>query len=94
VDAMRIARRRGAKTVCISSSLVSELRDVCDMTLVTYATELERQQDAGISRLAHMVVLDSLCAYMSAQRGTAAMERLNEAHQHLSRHRYQREGRD
>lgn len=94
VDAMRIARRHGARTVCISSSLVSELRDVCDLTLVTYATELERQQDAGISRLAHMVVLDSLCAYMSAQRGTAAMERLEEVHQHLSRHRYQREGRD
>jgi len=94
VDAMRIARRRGAKTVCISSSLVSELRDVCDMTLVTYATELERHQDAGISRLAHMLVLDSLCAYMSAQRGQASMERLDEAHQHLSRHRYQRERRD
>ena len=73
---------------------MSELKDVCDLTLVTYATELERRQDAGISRLAHMVVLDSLCAYMSAQRGTAAMERLDEVHQHLSRHRYQREGRD
>lgn len=94
VDAMRIAHGRGAKTVCISSSLVSELRDVCDMTLVTYATELERHQDAGISRLAHMVVLDSLCAYMSAQRGAAALERLDEVHQHLARHRYQRERRD
>ena len=94
VDAMRIARRCGAKTVCISSSLVSELRDVCDVTLVTFASDLERDQDAGISRLAHMVVLDSLCAYMSAQRGESAMELLDEAHQHLSRHRYQRERRE
>lgn len=96
VDAMRIARAHKAKTICITSSLVSELSDVCDMSLVTYATELEREQDAGISRLVHMVVLDSLCAYMSAQRGTAAMERLDEVRNHLSRHRYQREreGRD
>jgi len=94
VDAMRIARQRGAKTICITSSQVSELGDVCDMTLVTYATELERYQDAGISRLVHMVVLDSLCAYMSAQRGTAAMERLDEVRRHLSRHRYQRERSD
>ena len=91
VDAMRIARRQRAKTVCITSSLVSELQDVCDMTLVTYATELERHQDAGISRLVHMLVLDSLCAYMSAQKGPESMERLDEVHQHLSRHRYKRE---
>lgn len=94
VDAMRIARKKGAKTICITSSQVSELGDVCDMTLVTYATELERYQDAGISRLVHMVVLDSLCAYMSAQRGTDAMDRLVEVHRHLSRHRYQRERSD
>ena len=91
VDAMRVARRQKAKTVCITSSLNSELQDVCDMSLVTYATEVERHQDAGISRLAHMVVLDSLCAYISVQRGRAAMERLDEAHQHLSRYRYHRE---
>ena len=94
VDAMRTARMRGAKTVCITSSLVSELKEVCDLSLVTYATELERHQDAGISRLAHMVVLDSLCASMSAQRGPVAMERLGEVREHLSRHRYQRESRE
>lgn len=94
VDAMRIARQRGAKTICITSSQVSELGDVCDMTLITYATELERYQDAGISRLVHMVVLDSLCAYMSAQKGTVAMECLDEVRRHLARHRYQRERSD
>lgn len=91
VDAMRAARAHGAKTVCITSSVISELKEVCDMALVTYTSELERAQDAGISRLAHMLVLDSLCAYMSARRGIMAKERLEEVREHLSRHRYQRE---
>ena len=94
VDAMRTARRKRAGTICITSSMESELRDVCGVTLVTYASELEREQDAGISRLAHMVVLDALCAYISTQRGPEALERQDEAHRHLSRYRYQRERRD
>ena len=90
VDAMRIARRHGAKTICITSRLDSTLRELCDTALVTFSTESERYQDAGISRLVHLLVIDALCAYIGAQQGPKMVERMDEVSLHLSRHRYQR----
>ena len=90
VDAMRIARRHGARTICITSRLDSALRELCDTALVTFSSESERYQDAGISRLVHLLVIDALCAYIGAQQGAEMVERMDEVSLHLSRHRYQR----
>ena len=90
VDAMRIAHRHGAKTICITSRLDSALRELCDTALVTFSSETERYQDAGISRLVHLLVIDALCAYIGAQQGAEMVERMDEVSLQLARHRYQR----
>jgi DNA-binding MurR/RpiR family transcriptional regulator len=90
VDAMRIARRHGAKTICITSRLDSALRELCDTSLVTFSAEADRYQEAGISRLVHLLVIDALCAYIGAQQGPEMVERMDEVSLQLARHRYQR----
>ena len=90
VDAMDIARRQKAKTICITSYGDSVLARLCGTVLVTTSSEAELHEEAAISRLAHLLVLDSLCAYISAQRGPEAVKRMDRVNAQLSRHRYPR----
>ena len=90
VDAMDIARRQKAKTICITSYGDSVLARLCVTVLVTTSSEAELHEEAAISRLAHLLVLDSLCAYISAQRGPEAVKRMERVSAQLSRHRYPR----
>ena len=90
VDAMDIARRQKAKTICITSYGDSVLARLCGTVLVTTSSEAELHEEAAISRLAHLLVLDSLCAYISAQRGPEAVKRMDRVSAQLSRHRYPR----
>jgi len=90
VDAMAIAKRQGAKTICITSSVNSLLQQLCDISLVVSSEESKQHQEAAVSRLAHMLVMDSLCAYISAQQGAEVVERMDEVSRHLARYRYQR----
>lgn len=87
LQAMSLAKRRKAKTICITSYAESTLAGLCDTALVTFSKEAERHEEASISRLTHLLVLDGLCAYISAQGGTAAMEREEQVNLQLMRHR-------
>lgn len=90
VDAMDIARRQKAKTICITSYGDSALARLCGTVLVTSSSEAELHEEAAVSRLAHLLVLDSLCSYISAQRGPETVERMDRVNAQLSRHRYPR----
>ena len=90
VDAMELAKRRGAATICVTSYGDSRLAGLCQVALVTASSEAERHQEAVAARLTHMLVLDALCAYLSARRGSRAVEREDAAEQYLSRRRYPR----
>ena len=90
VDAMDIARRQKARTICITSYRDSALARLCGTVLVTSSSEAELHEEAAVSRLAHLLVLDSLCSYISAQRGPETVERMDQVNAQLSRHRYPR----
>ena len=90
VDAMDIARRQKAKTICITSYGDSALARLCGTVLVTSSSEAELHEEAAVSRLAQLLVLDSLCSYISAQRGPETVERMDQVNAQLSRHRYPR----
>ena len=90
VDAMDIARRQTQRTICITSYADSALARLCGTVLATSSGEAEQHEEAAVSRLTHMLVLDSLCAYISAQRGAEMVERLDQVNLTLSRHRYPR----
>lgn len=90
VDAMELAKQRGAATICVTSYGDSRLAELCQVALVTASSEAERHQEAVAARLTHMLVLDALCAYLSARRGSRAVEQEDAAEQYLSRRRYPR----
>jgi len=88
VDAMEIARERKAWTICVTSYEDSALSRLCDTVLVTCSRETKFHEEAAVSRLAHLMVLDSLCAYISARRAPEAVERMDQVNAQLSRYRY------
>lgn len=90
IDAMTVAKRQGAKTICVTSYPDSLLAGLCDTALITYSHEAEQHQEAAVSRMTQLLILVGICAYISAQRGAEVMERNDLVHQHLARHRYQR----
>lgn len=91
VDAMEIAKTRGAGTICVTSYGDSLLGRLCRVTLATASSEAERHQEAASARLTHLMVLDALCAYLGAQRGSRTVEHEDLAERCLSRCRYPRE---
>lgn len=91
VDAMEIAGERGAATICVTSYGDSRLAGLCQVALVTASSEAERRQEAVAARLTHLLVLDALCAYLSARQGSRAVEQRDAAEQYLARRRYPRE---
>ena len=90
VEAMAAAKRQGARTICVTSCRGSTLCGLCDIALVTPGSETDQHREAQISRLAHLLVLDSLCAYIGAQRGQETVERMDQVDLQIARHRYRR----
>ena len=90
IDAMTVAKKQGAKTICITSYPDSLLASICDISLVVYSSEAEQHQEAAVSRMAQLMVLVGICSYISAQLGAESVEQNDLVHQHLLRHRYQK----
>lgn len=67
VDCARLARKAGALTLLITSASRSALAAEVDLALITATTEAERGQEAVSSRLAHLAVVDILCATVQEQ---------------------------
>lgn len=89
IDAMGLAKARGAGTICVTSFPDSGLSKLCDIVLLTRSSEAEQHKEAAVARLAHLLVLDSLCAYISAQRGPEIVERMDRVELLLAKHRYE-----
>lgn len=79
VEAIRIAKARGAATLCITSYPDSPLHRLSDVGLAIVSSEVGQRREAWASRLTHLLVLDGLCAYIGAQRGAASMQLMDEA---------------
>ncbi|HHW31445.1 MAG TPA: MurR/RpiR family transcriptional regulator [Clostridiaceae bacterium] len=65
--AMQIASQRGAQTICLTSFHNSPLAKLCKLTILSISKETELHEEAMISRLTQLMVIDSLFAFMSAQ---------------------------
>lgn len=77
LTAARIARRNGAKIVALTSVPDSPLAQAADVALISVSVETEARREAVVSRLAQLLIVDSLCAYLAAQRGLDAMWHLD-----------------
>ena len=85
--AVDIARRKGAKVIALTSFSQSPLAHVSDVCLVSRSNEADADREAVISRLTQLVILDSLCAYLAAQRGEEATQLLDTEIELLERYR-------
>ncbi len=75
---MSIAREKGAKTLCITCYADSPLARLCDHSLIAVSGEAVINKLSTVSRLAQLMIIDTLCAYITNQRREAAIERQSE----------------
>lgn len=85
--AAQTAKRRGAKVIGLTSYEVSPLAAMSDVRLVSVSGEAEAYREAVVSRLTQLVIMDSLCAYIAAQRGEEAMRHLDNEIEVLEQYR-------
>jgi DNA-binding MurR/RpiR family transcriptional regulator len=60
VDAMRLAKEAGAKTICITNYGKSPIQAHADVVLYTLSTETMFRTDAMASRIAELTIVDAL----------------------------------
>ena len=77
LTAARIAKRSGAKILALTSVPDSPLAKLADVALVSISSEAAAFREAVVSRLTQLLMIDSLCSYIAAQRGLDAMQHLD-----------------
>ena len=73
----QMAKQRGAKLLAMTSFQASPLAQMSDVCLVSVSGEATAYREAVVSRLTQLLLIDSLCAYIAAQRGMEAMQYLD-----------------
>lgn len=77
IKTMKLARERGAKTLCITCYPESPLTKVCDVSLIAVSGETEINKLSTVSRLSQLYIIDSLCAYIGYNRRETMLENQN-----------------
>ena len=90
VDALKIAREKGAKTICVTSYEKSSITKYSDYNIVISTDEINYPMEAISSRIAHISVLDALCVALSASEYDKAVSREAEIHELINTLRYKR----
>lgn len=85
VDAMRLARQRGAHTIGITGQAGSALLEFCDIGLVVETLENTDLYTPTVSRLSHLVVVDILSTAVSLRRGAPHHDRIAKMKDGLAR---------
>ena len=88
VDALKLAKEKGAKTVCVTSYPNSVLTKVADLPIVIYTDEIQYPIEAISARIAHISVLDTLCVALSAKNYGKAAERFSKTRELIDMVRY------
>lgn len=75
VKTIEIAKNNNAKCICITSYASSPLSKLCDISLIVASKESEIDNEATVSRLAQLLILDSLCSYIGYKRKEITLEK-------------------
>ncbi len=76
VEALEVAKARGAKLIAITSYQKSALSQLTDITLYTSTRETEFRTEASSSRLAQLSLIDTLYVGVSLQRQEETLKHL------------------
>ena len=90
VDALTLARERGAATVCLTSYNASPIAQTSDQVLTVFCDETQYPVEASTARIAQMAVADALVATLSASRYETALERSARVHDLMEDVRYKK----
>jgi len=88
IEALQLAAKKGAKTVCITSFSNSEITKHSDYSIEIYSDEIDYPVEATSARIAHFSIIDVLSIAMSASNFEKAMERARETHRLVDTTRY------
>lgn len=66
---MTIAKEKGARTMCITCFADSPLAELCDISLIAVSGEALVNKLAGVSRIAKLMIIDTLCEYIASRSG-------------------------
>lgn len=88
VDAMRLAKQAGAKTICITNYGKSPIQEYADVVLYTAASETLFRTEAMTSRIAQLSVADALYVCVAMARFEQSLENINRTADVLSIKRY------
>jgi DNA-binding MurR/RpiR family transcriptional regulator len=78
--ATRLAKQAGARTICVTNFGKPPLLKHCDVALFTAAVETRYRMEAMASRVAQLVVVDTLYARLALERWESALEAIQRSH--------------
>ncbi|HYH32000.1 MAG TPA: MurR/RpiR family transcriptional regulator [Pseudonocardia sp.] len=87
VDALRVARESGARTVAITNFVPSPLTGCADLVLATAARETTFRSGAMASRIAQLAVIDCLFVGVAQRSYDRTVDRLTRTHRALQSRR-------
>ena len=90
VDAVRHAKKVGAKTLAITSFLDSLLYRECDSSISVFADEAHYPVEAVSARIAHICVIDALTMVLATQNLDSFADHIKARNMILSEIRYER----
>jgi RpiR family carbohydrate utilization transcriptional regulator len=88
VEAIQVARERGAKTIGISSTVKSPLTRAVDISLHTTSRETLFRSEAMASRLVQLSVIDVLYAGVATRKQDATLRNLEKIRESIAIKRY------
>nr|WP_272509141.1 MurR/RpiR family transcriptional regulator [Clostridium ganghwense] len=77
INTLKIAKDKGAKVICCTSFLDSPITDIADIKLITSTVETKFMKEAVVSRIAQIVLLDSLYTCIVAKKYNMASKNLD-----------------
>ena len=92
VDAVRLAKARGAQTICLTSFPMSPIANMCDSVLSVVCDETNYPIEASAARIAQTAVVDSLIAALSVKDYDRAAANSQTVHELLDNIRYSSRG--
>jgi DNA-binding MurR/RpiR family transcriptional regulator len=87
VEALRVARERGATTVALTNFPTSPITEVSDLVLTTAARETTFRSGAMASRIAQLTVIDCLFIGVAQRHLDASMRALEDTREAVGAHR-------
>lgn len=89
VDALRDAKKSGAKTVCITSYPESVITKESDYSIEIFSEEIQYPMEAISARIAQLSVIDALAISLSAKNYERATERHRKTFEIINTMRYE-----